>query len=273
MPNNYCVKIFLTDKNKDSIHEIIHGEGNSLGPTFDKIQIEAIKCKGSFEDWEPTCCKYSFPNELSYKRFIKNIEKKFKEQVYVETISNVSDKMDTSKDKIFKSLPSNLGQRIAALTPCSINKLDINILIPDNDDNLLLPEIKYIETFRFTYANMKCKITGKIRSLPVILRSGKKLNESLYKLCEAKLPHTKEIDKAFSAGWSKHDIVYDSIINSILVKDVSTETFNNDYYPEISLVCTNISVVIHDYEGEQFVGWFFFNRNLDEYLNLTQYKI
>jgi hypothetical protein len=94
------------------------------------------------------------------------------------------------------------------------------------------------------------------------------------KIAEEAIKQTKKtsFDKAKAAGWQDSDIFYDMIINGLFKKDVCDEKYNNKDCPEITYATTHAKIVIADYFGEQFIGWFFYNENLDEPMNYTSYS-
>jgi len=274
----HIVRVLLTDDCPDTMAEILHGEGSSLGPTFDKLQVEAQKCGGTFSDWEPSRCDYEFPTKESAQRFTKSIKKKFKTQVDLEYFNKFENK-DGRGMRIFKNLPDTLENRIAALTPRQISGLKVQIRLLE-DDCLIEPSEKLkgyetiANTHRMVYANMRCKITNKVRSKPILLRSGAHFALPMMQKTFVTIDdYKRERNRAIESGWSESDLSYDAIINGVMASEVDKACVNGKTVPEILFACDRLMVVIHDYEGSQFVGWVFYNENLDEPLNFTNYKV
>lgn len=170
--------------------------------------------------------------------------------------------------KSFKNLSDKLEERIAELTPKTVNGKKISIHVIDKSVLLHPEKEEHSVIYRLTYANIYCKVRNKVRSQNILLRSGPKIAEELMKKSK-KL----SFDAAKAAGWQDNDIFYDLIINGIFKKDVFEERYNGKEYPEISYYCNSAQIVIADYFGQQFVGWYFYNDNLDQPLNYSSYVI
>jgi hypothetical protein len=265
---SFCVRVFLTDKDEQPVDDIIYGDGSSLGKTFDQIQQEALKYKGGFTDWEVTICDYCFPSKDSAQQFIKDIQRKFGDKIDLEYMGKEDSSKSTSR--VFNKLPDTLPERIGALTPSAFRSLKTRIHIIE-PESLILPEKEELsELYRTTYANIQCKTRNLVRSYPVLMRSSYRIGKRILELGDPKkIP--AQIVLAREAGWSEHDICYDSLINGVFRKDILDETYNSKSCPEIIYACTHAVLVICDYWGDQFVGWYFYNENLDEPMNYTSY--
>jgi hypothetical protein len=264
----FSVKVSLSEKTTESSQEdeiINHStDHESLLPPFDKIEEEALKNKGGFRNLDKTSCDYCFDSKEDAKRFIKAIRTKFKTKIKVEF---KEEKQTKSYRKTFKALSNSLPERISELTPKTINGKKIGIHIIENEV-LLLPENKdHSELLRLTYANIRCKVRSKTISHPLVLRSATKIAQEIIKSTEG-----LSFEEAKNSGWKDSDISYDMIINGVFKKDVLNEKYNDKVCPEIEFATTHIKIVIADYLNEQFVGWFFYNDNLDEPLNYTSYS-
>jgi hypothetical protein len=166
--------------------------------------------------------------------------------------------------KVFKNLPENLTDRIAALTPAKIKSLDVSVFLIDDNDRLS-DVSKHTGYYKKTVASLKCKITGKVRSIPVKLRSGKAFGETILASLDAS---TQENMKSLvqSAKWTMKDVYYDCLLHAILLTEISNDEVNGEYCPEMLYSCTNVVIVINDFYDKQYVGWFFYNKNLDSIL-------
>jgi len=267
----YNVRVCLTENCPDSIEEILHGPGFSLGPTQDKVQEIAKQFKGSFADWEPLCCDYSFSSKKSANRFIETVNKTFNNQVFAEITEIESTVNNGSFMRVYKELPSNVVERIAALTPPKIGFLDVEIRYIEDTENLNLPqEEKYENFYRTTHINMQCEVTGKIRSKMIALRSSTLMNKMS---TEFELQKSPEFQRAMNAGWTRADINYDALVRAVLVPTILNTDVGGDQCPELQFACTKAVVVVHDYHGQQYVGCYFYNENLDKPLNFSSFSI
>jgi len=179
--------------------------------------------------------------------------------------------------KYFAELPTSLPERIAAITPKNIGDLKVRISLLSNEECLTIPEKenKKIgkDALRLCYVNMLCKVTNKTRSHPFSLSSGYFLAEKTISQIESSKIIPPDIEKAYKSGWTNSDISYDSIINGILIPNIHKGEVGLEFCPEDIFASTSLTIVVSDYNGKQFVGWFFYNENLDEVLNYTNYKI
>lgn len=184
-------------------------------------------------------------------------------------------KKNNQEMRVFKKLPESLPERIAALTPKELKGLTTKVsLLSSNSCLLDLPEEKSNSGInRACYANMLCKVTNKTRSLLFSLRSGSLITEPVFKEMEIKGEMPPKIQKALDSGWTKSDISYEAIINGVLIPSLNKEEVDGVYCPESIFSNTNLVIVVSDYNKEQFIGWFFYNENLDEVLNYTNYKV
>ncbi len=259
----FSVTVSLAQGAEESMEQMLHGDGFPLSPPFDKIDQEAKKNKGDFYSWNTTSCDYCFESKEDAERFMKNIRRKFKDKIEVK----FQEDQERGHMKSFKSLPDGLQERISELTPKTINGKKVGIHLIDSGVLLLPEKEEHSELFRLTYANIRCKVRGKVISQPLILRSAPKMVERVLKKTKK-----TSFEQAKAAGWQNSDIFYDSIINSIFKQDVCEEKYNNKSCPEIGFATTHVKIVIADYFGEQFIGWFFYNENLDEPMNYTSYS-
>jgi hypothetical protein len=270
----YSVRAILTDLSPDCISEILHGDGGSLGPTFDKLQQEALGCGGSFEDWEPTRCDFAFPTKEAAQIFVKRVRSKFQEQVYLEFDSRIEEQ-DGRGMRSYKELPESVENRIAELTPQVIGSLKVEIRILEDADCLIAPDSEKIQhSHKATFVNMQCKVTGKVRSKAVLLRSGPEIAlPAMQKAFITIDDFRRELDRAKIAGWTKHDMTYDALINGIMVQEIDRGTVYGKPCPEINFACDKVMIILYDYYGDQFIGWFYYNENMDDLLNFTNYKL
>jgi len=270
----YSVRAILTDQCPDTIAEILHGEGSSLGPTFDKLQQEAIGCGGFFEDWEPTRCDFAFPTKEAAQVFVKRVRNKYENQVYLEFDSRVEEQ-DGAGMRAYKELPASIEDRIAELTPKKIGTLTVEIQILEDDDCLIDPQDEKLKiSHKATFINMECKVTGKVRSKPVLLRSGPFIALPAMKKAFMTIDDFRnELDRASEHGWTKHDLTYDAMINGLMVQEIDRGTVYGKPCPEINFACDKVMIILHDYYGQQFVGWYYYNENMDQLISFTNYKL
>lgn len=245
------------------MEQMLHGDKSSVDLSFDKIEQEAKKNKGGFYNKNTTSCDYCFESKEDAQRFMKSIRRKFKDKIEVK----LQEDQERGNMRSFKTLPNGLQERIAELTPKIVNGKKVGIHIIDSEALLLPEKEEHSDLFRLTYANMQCKVRSKVVSHPLILRSAAKIAGKVIK-------ETKGVSfaKAKAAGWQDSDIFYDSVINTVFKNDVNEERYNNKNCPEIGFATTHVKIVIADYFGEQFIGWFFYNENLDEPMNYTSYN-
>lgn len=178
--------------------------------------------------------------------------------------------------RAYKTLPDNLIDRLATLTPKKVFNLTAQIHSLENEECLAdLGEAakRFSKTHRITYANFECLVTGKVRSKPLILRSGRFCAINAMKQILTSEDFQKEMKKAEKSGWSEHDISYDSMINGLMVQDIKEGRVNGTECPEILYACDKVIILVHDYHGEQFIGWIFYNSNLDKILHFTHYSL
>jgi len=265
----FCVRVFLTDKCEDSIEDILHGDGSSLGPTFDQIQQEAKKYKGNFTDWDVMICDYGFPSEEKASKFIQNIRRKFSGKIDLEYMGKKD--FENPKDKkVFQELPTPLPERIGAITPSQFRSLKVKIHIIETDALFTFQSEDTKDIYRMTYANLECKTRNKIISHSVLLRSASKIFKTIF---ETTGKSNSKLEEAKASGWTDHDIYYDSFINGVFKKDIFEDTYNGASCPEINFAFTHAVIVVCDYFGDQFIGWYFYNENLDEPMHYTNYTV
>jgi hypothetical protein len=168
----------------------------------------------------------------------------------------------------FRSLPGSLNDRIAALTPKYLGKLKTKIHIITEDCT-----ISTKADSRITYANLKCKFTNDTKSHALLLTSSKLFIASAMSMLETEGENIKYIyDSAKECGWTQSDIYYDSMVNGVIINDIYENTYNGKNCPEIEYVATNVIIVVCNYYNEQYMGWYFYNENVDEPLNYSNYK-
>lgn len=273
----HTVRVTLTDQCPDSFEEIVYGDGSKLGPMFDKIELEAKMCGGIVDFWEPSACDFVFVSKELATRFINNIKQKFSNQIMIEYYDKGCEKIGMRN---FKELPKNIEEKIAILTPKKILDIDIQFQLLFDDSALIEPsdslkEYKKLrKTHRLTFANMRCKVTGKTRSLSIVMRSGMHFALPIIKKTFVTIDDfNSEIAASKKSGWSESDFSYDSIINGIMIPETTKGHVNGKDLPEIHYACDSGCIVISDYNEKQFVGWFFYNKNLDELIGFTNYYL
>lgn len=234
---------------------------------LDNIASIANQCNGSFKGCESVFYDYSFINKKDASQFTKEIKSNYKDRLLsIKIIKKDNLKTDKSVMKTFKSLPENIPERIASLTPSKVlSSFDTKISILNNGDCLVEDK----NGMKFTYIIMRCKVTGKKRGLKFYLQSGSK---AIKKFADA-MENNAEIKKALKSGWSTSDISYDAFIKGVFPAQLNKIYQDNNLYHEVFLSCNTIQFVVHDYLGEQHIGWFFYNDNLDETITYANFNV
>lgn len=171
--------------------------------------------------------------------------------------------------KSFRTLPKNLRDRISALTPRKIKDLKTKIHLIDYDALHFIDDKKFHGGYASSYVNMLCKVTSNSKSHKFYLRSSE---ITLSQILGHDVPQKYDFDSATEQGWKKYDINYDAMINGLIVPSVFWNLYNSSSMPEIEYSCTHIMIVVCDYYDKQFIGWYFYNENLDDPINYSNYK-
>ena len=68
----YDVNVFLTNESPDPDDDMLSGPLDcGFCETYNLFQNLAVECGGSWADWEPYRCTYSFPNKDKMNEFCK----------------------------------------------------------------------------------------------------------------------------------------------------------------------------------------------------------
>lgn len=241
---------------------------------FQKIQTLAQEAKGLFSEIEIDYCDYSFDSKESALSFIFNIKKIFKNEIAVMYLGE-REKENSLKE--FKKLPPDSKDRLREITPSSARSLPCTISFIDSD-SLSFCESEFDsnkekDLFKCSYANLKCKFSGKVKSNILFLRSVKKVGGQVFNRFIKEEDVNEKLKLAKDLGWNEMDIYYDSIINGIFINDVFKETYNGQSCPEIIFASTHANIVISISKEDVYVGWFFYNENIDEILDFTNYSL
>jgi len=168
-----------------------------------------------------------------------------------------------------KQLPLDTLERISALTPKSILSINVKIDLLNDGGCLNKHQIDNI----FTYINMQCKVTGKIRSKKVYLQSGLDAINSFINASNKSISDFPDLQKVLDSGWSLYDVSYDAFVNGFLTQYIKKAINDEKDEYALGLYCDTAQVVIYDYAGKQFLGWFLYNSNLDKSLAYSKFKV
>lgn len=174
--------------------------------------------------------------------------------------------------KSYRTLPTRLEDRIAALTPKTILGIKTKIHIVGGDA-IETSHFDESTSYKVSYANILCNVKNKINCHPFIMRASKLcIDNAIQGLIDDK-KNIFVYDSAKENGWTDSDIYYDAIIQSLLIPSVHECTYNGKPCPELRWAVNHVTIVVYDYYGNQHIGWFFYNSNLDEPLFYTGFKI
>jgi hypothetical protein len=273
------VLVTLLDSAPDDLSKVIEGDGESLGPTLDAVRIEAVKNKGELEDWEPKKATFRFPSKDSADEFITAIANLGMpvEMEYKEVRSAIRRTSQLTR------LPDTIEEKVLALGAEDFYGRKPNFFFLDNGDCLKrVPDSMpyngkkadkkaFFEMQRLTNVNVRCNVTGKVRSSPLFMRSVPKFFKFTENICNLD-ERNKRVLNAKAAGWSNADITFDFIMG-ILDKEASMGWDKGQASLEAVWMADTVGIVIHDYNGEQFVGWFYYNSSLDKVVDFSAQSV
>jgi hypothetical protein len=160
-------------------------------------------------------------------------------------------------------------KELAALTPTELCGIKTKIhLIKDS----VTAELQ--NDARLTYVNVLRNSNQKVTSHPLHVISSKKIISAAMKVLKDSGQNIQFVyDSAMESGWTYADISYDSMVNGIILNDIASATYNGKYCPEIDWATTHVVIVICSYYNEQYIGWFFYNENIDTILNYSNFGL